>query len=234
MGFEAGDVNVSRYVGNGVASESDPTGLEERPLTLKEKQFLEYMFRAVLGKDEMIDITAVISKVRMIDGTKYYNPLVDDLRTIAKKMQEGAHSDPVVSNAVNVMDRSAITRGYSQYYKRYPKPDDVTKLPLMAHETMQSIDFGTDPRGVDIAEKRYLMESGLWYGKVGEGYRAIETELRGYSMQYTVVEMFKDPIFMQAAVDGKMADLDPAYVKRVHDQFWKEYQEAYEKYRVTD
>ena len=209
MGFGAGDANVSRYVGNRSVSRADATGMEDRELTQKEKQAIEYLYRSVYMPEWFPLICETTTEVHLWNGNESWNPIV------LANMKEGC----------------AITLGTNQYYEDFPRPDDIWELPLLAHETMHTFhgQSQTRPEFVTL----YALE-GVWAGVAyGSPYHGITTEVEAYAIGQTMQTMLQDPDFRNAVKNGTTHLLDPSYHETILKEYYKQLEEQQKKYQTV-
>ena len=232
IGIRAGETNLTRYVRNSPVNIIDPSGLDgvdlrmerwinahryeerqrnrraitARELTEKEKQVLDLLYSSVFPKEVMPDIYLVMAKVRL---------------------HAGNDSDNVIVKSVMLQGMGAITLGANQHYQIYPKPDDINRLALIAHETMHSI----DKRQYNTKDyvTTYIIEGIGTFVMTGEEYDYIEMEIRGHAMQFTVQHFLLDPAFSAAIASGTTSLLDPSYRENIRKEYERQYQIIYDR-----
>ena len=166
----------------------------ERPLTGEEKQAIEYIFTAALpglGSIEQLRIALLksLSDVRIVDGSTSNNPIV------LTAMGNGY---------------GAITLGSNQFYQRYPKPNDIGRFALIAHETLHSVQAEAGGGTPGFLSSYIVNSLSAWYYE-GDSYQKNMFEIHAYAMEDTVKEMLKDPAFAAAIANGTTGQLPDSY-----------------------
>ncbi len=121
IGFEGGDPNLYRYVGNSPTNFTDPDGLESRPLTQDEQAFLTQVIEGVFIPPE--DNPLVVKERR--------DKAVNELRDTCNKVSlvKGPRNG-MSQLALGPGGAAAVTLGGFVYFDKdvYPSPTDKAKI----------------------------------------------------------------------------------------------------------
>jgi hypothetical protein len=179
-------------------------------LTLREKQALEYFYRSICNEEAVPFIAETLAEVHLWNGHESMNPLV----WYNIKWSPG----------------SAITFRENQHYEDFPAPHDIWRLPLIAHETMHTMDAQYETRPVYAI--RYSLEA-LWAGAAYQSpYRGINTEARAYAAGASMTYLLRnDDEFRNAVRNGTTHTLARDYREKILREYHKHLQSHQHRYQ---
>ena len=101
--------------------------------------------------------------------------------------------------------------GEMQHYNNFPRENDLSRLPLIAHETTHTFQKQLTGDQLSLFLIAYAADLyGGWW-ETGEPYRGSMSEIMAYAMGKTVEELLKDPVFRDAVKNGTTGQLPEEY-----------------------
>jgi hypothetical protein len=190
---------VSRSTGTASATPASNSASADttRQLTPIERQALEYIFRAVFSQTFSNDegnltqvLGEMLAEIRLVPYEETFNPI------------------PWMSLARGF---GACTMGEMQHYNNFPRENDLSRLPLIAHETTHTFQKQLTGDQLSLFLIAYAADHyGGWW-ETGEPYRGAMSEIMAYAMGKTVEELLKDPVFRDAVKNGTTGQLPEEY-----------------------
>lgn len=182
--FEAGDMNLYRYVGNSPTNGTDPSGLAGvfRNLTEQEKGFLEFYYLAAMpglrSENQRVRVARVLSTTKLWDAN-----------TIC-----GAHTvhpwNLIAQSSIYYGGAIAVTLGPDQYYKILPIKNDPNDIDLIGHETFHSL-HADGTGGTTAFLIGYGADSMAALRYEGSGYDKNLSEIAGHAVQDSIRDLLR-------------------------------------------